>query len=281
MVASEGLAFKAYEIEELADVYFFRPLGWVVASAARAAHLTPNAVSVLAGIIGAAGGAMLVRPSLGLVAFAALILHGIFDSADGQLARMTGRSSALGRLLDGLAGYVTYIAILIALPLGLVWRGAGPMVWLWTVLTGLTVALHALMYDYYRNAYIAAAITGAAGEDPKAERTPVDSALMGFYDSIQRALVGRHPDVERALASRAVDGRISEADRARYRESFYWHVRGWNLLGDNTRFYAIGVLAFAGRLDLFFAFILLPMNAALVCLRLWQARTDNRFLSRL
>ena len=23
----EGLAFKAYEIEELADVYFFRPLG--------------------------------------------------------------------------------------------------------------------------------------------------------------------------------------------------------------------------------------------------------------
>jgi len=27
----QGLAFKAYEIEEMADVYFFRPLGMVVA----------------------------------------------------------------------------------------------------------------------------------------------------------------------------------------------------------------------------------------------------------
>src|SRR5438093_3941517 len=30
-----ALAFKAYEIEELADVYFFRPLGAVAALAAR------------------------------------------------------------------------------------------------------------------------------------------------------------------------------------------------------------------------------------------------------
>src|SRR5205823_3146233 len=64
----------------------------------------------------------------------------------------------------------------------------------------------------------------------------------------------------------------------RYRDCFYWPMRGWNLLGDNTRFYAIGVLAWLHRLDLFFIFILVPMNLALIALWLWQRRADRRFL---
>jgi len=58
-------------------------------------------------------------------------------------------------------------------------------------------------------------------------------------------------------------------------------VRGWNVLGDNTRFYAIGVLAALGRPDWFFMFVLVPMNAAFAALWLWQARADRRFLERL
>jgi len=58
-------------------------------------------------------------------------------------------------------------------------------------------------------------------------------------------------------------------------------VRGWNVLGDNTRFYAIGVLAAIGRPDWFFTFVLIPMNAAFAALWLWQLRADRRFLDRL
>jgi hypothetical protein len=53
------------------------------------------------------------------------------------------------------------------------------------------------------------------------------------------------------------------------------------LLGDNTRFYAIGVLVCLHQIDLFFAFVLLPMNLALVALWLWQRSADRRFLASL
>jgi hypothetical protein len=41
-----------------------------------------------------------------------------FDCTDGQLARMTGKKSRLGRILDGTAGFVWFIPIYLAL----VWR---------------------------------------------------------------------------------------------------------------------------------------------------------------
>jgi len=102
--------------------------------------------------------------------------------------------------------------------------------------------------------------------------------LVRAYEAMQRRLIGLHGEVEEAVAARARYGKVPEVDRARYRASFYWPVRGWNLLGDNTRFYAIGVLAWIHHLEWFFAFILIPMNIALAALWLWQRRADRQFL---
>ena len=52
-------------------------------------------------------------------------------------------------------------------------------------------------------------------------------------------------------------------------------------MGDNTRFYAIGVLVWLHQIDWFFACVLLPMNAAFAVLWVWQARADRRFLAGL
>ena len=93
--------------------------------------------------------------------------------------------------------------------------------------------------------------------------------------------LGLPPTVEASIEDRSSRGVVRVEDRERYRAFFYWPVRGWNLLGDNTRFYAVGVLAWLQHLDWFFAFILLPMNAAFALLWLWQARADRRFLAGL
>src|ERR1044072_2383790 len=55
-VLAQGLAFKALEIEELADVYFFRPLGFVAARLAAALRMTPIPVTILSTFFGVAGG---------------------------------------------------------------------------------------------------------------------------------------------------------------------------------------------------------------------------------
>jgi phosphatidylglycerophosphate synthase len=273
------LAFKAYEIEELADVYFFRPLGAVIAYTARRLRLTPTQLTVAGGAIGMAGGALLYDERLGRLAFALLIVHGIVDSADGQLARITGQTSELGRILDGMAGYVTYAAAYVALVAGFVSRGGSLSIVWWAVLSACSNVAQAQMYDYHRTWYASIAIKGVV---PAGGTASIDAQWAGrlfrAYDALQQTLIGRHKDVEIALAARSRDGRVSEADRARYRACFYWPVRGWNLLGDNTRFYAIGVLAVLHHLEWFFAFIVLPMNAALAMLWVWQRRADRRFL---
>lgn len=281
-VLAQGLAFKAYEIEELVDVYFFRRLGFIIARLAATLRLTPTQVTVFGALVGIAGGAMLYDERLGLYAFALLILHGIIDSADGQLARMTGRVTELGRVLDGGAGYLTHAAIYLAIAAGVMHRGGSSAILIWMVLAGIANAIQAQMYENHRHDYAMIAVKGLAPRgDPAQVAQAWMKSLYAWYLATARVLNGLHTEVESVIAARSAAGVVREEDRALYRKCFYWPMRGWNLLGDNMRRYAIGILVCLDRLDLFFAFVLLPMNLVLVALWLWQRSADRRFLASL
>ena len=223
MPESVGLAFKAYEIEELADVSFFRPLGMVLARAARVLRLTPTQVTILGACVGVAGGVFLYDPRFGLLAFALIILHSILDSSDGQLARMTGQVSEFGRLLDGIGGYVTTTALYLAIAAAVLARGGAVFPWsarattlgevvVLTLLAGLASLVHAQMYDYHRTSYTRAVVKAVA---PPAV-TPGHHGLVHVYEAMQRWLSGRHAAVETAIASRSHMGVIRDDDRLRY-----------------------------------------------------------------
>jgi phosphatidylglycerophosphate synthase len=268
------------EIAELADIYFFHPLGSIFARLAGALRVSPTQLTIVGALVGVTGGALLYDERLGLAAFALLILHGIIDSADGQFARLTGRVTELGKVLDGGAGYVTHAAIYLAIAAGVMHRGGSGIILLWMVLAGIATIAHAQMYEYHRTAYSSV----VEGRVPRHEPAKVAPWLRGLYRGyllMQRWLIGLHAEVDAALLRRAIAGVVRDEDRMRYRDHFYASVRGWNLLGDNTRFYAIGLLACFHRIDLFFAFILLLMNLAFLVLWLWQRRADQRFLASL
>ena len=280
-VFAQGLAFKAVEIEELADVYFFRPLGALIARGARAVGITPSGLTIGGALIGMAAGILLYDERLGFFAFALLILHSIVDSADGQLARMTGQVTDLGRVLDAVGGYVTHVAIFLAIGVNLLQGGWGKSILAWMLLAGIATAIHAQMYVYHRDSYIAVVTKGLAPGAPSTNVPRLIGGLVRAYFGVQRWFQGLHGKVEDAVAARAAAGRVREGDRAHYRKVFYPLVRGWNFLGDNTRFFAIGVLVCLHRIDLFFVFILVLMNLAFVALWLWQRSADRRFLASL
>lgn len=81
-----------------------RPAGRRVAAAAHVLRMTPNQLTVLSGLLSLSGLVQLaVRPpswSSGVIAALALAAGYVLDSADGQLARLTGTGSATGELLD-------------------------------------------------------------------------------------------------------------------------------------------------------------------------------------
>lgn len=280
MAESTALAYKAYEIEELVDVYFYRRVGYLIARAARALRLSPNVVSVFAAIVGVAGGALLASPAFALAGVGLLILHGAIDSADGQLARMTGQVSELGRVLDGVSGYVTHVAVYLAIMTLIVRQGGSVWMLGLAVVAGACTAIQAQMYDYHRSAYAAFAIKG---------RLPIEASgrtvqgwlgrLVAVYTSSQRALLGHHGAVEQTIAARAIGKVVRREDRETYRACFYWPVRGWNVLGDNARRFAIAAFVLLNHLEWFVAFTLGPMNLILAALWIVQRRADRRFLA--
>ena len=276
-----GHTAKPTEIEERTDVYFTRPLGSLLTNVAAALRLTPTQVTIVGTIVGVVAGALLYDQRFGLLAFALLFLHAILDSVDGQLARRTGQASELGRVLDGASGYVTHMAIFIAVAAGHIHRGGSASILIWMVLAGISAAVHALPYDYYRTAYAAVINLGRVRQNQPAQvRGPLRGAYE-TYSAIQRLIVGSHDEVGAALNARSRGEVASEEDRRRYRATFQPLVRGWNLLGDNTRRLAVGVLVCFHRIDLLFAFILVAMNAVFVAMWLLQRRADRRFLAAL
>ncbi|TDC24203.1 CDP-alcohol phosphatidyltransferase family protein [Streptomyces sp. 8K308] len=84
--------------------YVNRPLGRRLAAAAYRLRLTPNQVTLVSAVFSFAGVAAVAAlpPSwpLALGVYATLVLGFALDSADGQLARLRGRSSPAGEWLD-------------------------------------------------------------------------------------------------------------------------------------------------------------------------------------
>lgn len=100
----------------------FRPLAHPLVLALARLRVAPPVVVVAAGVAGCAAAVELGRGSL-LVAAGLIQLKTLLDNADGQLARLTGRTSSFGRYLDSEVDFVVNAALLAALG----WRYGSPV----------------------------------------------------------------------------------------------------------------------------------------------------------
>jgi phosphatidylglycerophosphate synthase len=114
--------------------YVNRRIGRYLAAASYRAGLTPNAVTAVSAVITFASIALLVifPPSwgLGIAVALGLLLGYAFDSADGQVSRLTGRSSPAGEWLDHMVDSTKASAMPIALAVGFYRFEVVPVVWL-------------------------------------------------------------------------------------------------------------------------------------------------------
>ena len=108
---------KSMDTEETIDLCFYRPIGYMWAVLCAKIGITPNAITIASIFIGVAAGIMFYFPDMwmNIIGMLLLIWANSFDSADGQLARMTGQYSRIGRILDGLSGDFWFVAIYLAI----------------------------------------------------------------------------------------------------------------------------------------------------------------------
>lgn len=125
-------SFKSDDTEEWLDVHFTRPIGLAFALMWERLHVHPNTVTVIGIILGMASGWMFYHDSLAynIVGVLLMMFSNFCDSTDGQLARLTGQKTLVGRMLDGFSADVTFFCVYIAIVFRL-WNSGVRRSWPW------------------------------------------------------------------------------------------------------------------------------------------------------
>ena len=110
-------SMKSKDTEEWLDVYFTRPIGLVFAIFWNKLGVHPNAITILSIFLGVGAGFMFYHTDLlhNIMGVVLLMLANFCDSTDWQMARLTGKKTLIGRMLDGFSGDLWFFAIYVAL----------------------------------------------------------------------------------------------------------------------------------------------------------------------
>lgn len=262
--------FKSQDTEEWLDIHFTRPLGLMWANLFNRFNVHPNVVTLLSIILGAAAGVMFYYPDLlhTVAGILLLVWANLYDSADGQLARMTGKKTMWGRVLDGFAGDVWFFAIYAAICLRLTPEWG---IWIWLLAAASGFIFHAKqcqLADYYRNIHLYF-IKGKSGSELDSSqklradfraltwrKDPVSKTFLYFYGNYTRSQEMQTPAFQRFYA--ALRGRFGEQIPQTLRDDFRRGslplMKYANILTFNTRAIVLYVVMLVRQPWLYFVF---------------------------
>lgn len=157
-------SLKSKDTEEWIDVYFTRPIGLAFALMWKRLGVHPNTITVLSIILGVASAVMFYHRELcyNLMGVVLLMFANFCDSTDGQLARLTGQKTLIGRMLDGFAGDAWFFSIYFALCLRIMPQEMPHLqiewgIWIWVLAFVAGVLCHSpqsSLADYYRQIHL-------------------------------------------------------------------------------------------------------------------------------
>ena len=286
-------SLKSMDTEEHIDLWFYRPMGFAWAKLFARLGVTPNVVTILSIILGVAGGVLLyfgASPLLWLnyVGIFLIIWANTYDSADGQLARLTKQYSRLGRILDGLSGDLWFFAIYFALVFrelhfGDAWLGDWFashqwVIWTLAIVAGLSHAKQAASADYYRQFHLYF-LKGKDGSEldstgPLREAYRELSWSGNFmkkltalvymnYTAQQEMLTPQMQRLRRLLRERYGDD-VPQEFRDAFRLKSLPMMKYTNMLSFNTRTIAMFISVIIQVPWLYFAFEVVVLNAMLI-----------------
>ncbi|MBQ8009318.1 MAG: CDP-alcohol phosphatidyltransferase family protein [Bacteroidaceae bacterium] len=273
-------SLKSADTEEWIDLVFYRPIGFRWALLFQKLGVTPNAVTIASIFLGVAAGVMFYFQSLSLniIGMLLLVWANSYDSADGQLARLTGQKSDLGRILDGVSGDCWFVAIYVAICLRLMPE------WSWTIFlvafwAGYFHSKQAAMADYYRNIHLFF-LKGRQGSELDNSRQQreiyerlswkddfIKKLFQFFYMNYTAGQERFTPCFQRfftALKEKYADGVAPVEVRNLFRQKSLPLMKYTNILSFNTRVIVLFVSLFVNMPWIYFVFELTVLNVLLI-----------------
>lgn len=266
-------SIKSKDTEEWLDMYFTRPIGLVLTLACKRLGIHPNAVTAVSVVLGVWAAWMFYHPDLyhNLMGVLLLMMANFCDSADGQLARLTGKKTLVGRVLDGFAGDIWFFSIYFALCCRLTFQPMpggvdavwGPWIWVLAFIAGvLCHSPQSSLADYYRQIHLlflkgkeGSELDTYAGQRAIYDNLPKGSPLIERmfyynYSNYCRSQERRTPEFQRLMAAvRDKYGdvaRMPEGLKRKFIDGSRPLMKYTNILTFNVRAICIYVTCLAG-----------------------------------
>lgn len=294
---------KSMDTEEHIDLAFYRPIGYMWACLAKKLGVTPNAITIASIFLGIGAGVMFYYPVMwmNVVGMLLLVWANSFDSADGQLARMTKQYSRIGRILDGLSGDIwfatIYVAICLRENMTSEFFSSHPwVIWVVAVVTGICHAKQAASADYYRQFHLYF-LKGEEGSELESARDLKEklAALswkhdfwkkltLTFYTNYtvnQESHTRRMQELRAELHNRFPSGKIPQSFRDAFRKESLPLMKYTNILSFNWRTIALFTSLFLKMPWLYFAFELTVLNILLIYMCVRHERICRNFTKQL
>ena len=249
---------RAPELEDRLNRYLYHPLSARLARSLVPTGISPNAVSVAGALLVWAAAwayASLAWPVGALVGFALHMAWHVFDGADGDLARLTGKASPTGELIDGLCDYAANTLLYFVLAAILDDR-IGGWAWVLAVAAGASHAVQTNHAETQRRCYLWWAYgvpwlkhARDAGDEVFRQRGWFSRLFLGparFYLKAASWMAPWSGRLDALVEDAAGDSRRSARIRRLVRRSARLSLTFEKLVGPNPRTIMLGASMLAG-----------------------------------
>jgi phosphatidylglycerophosphate synthase len=273
-------SLKDTSVEEAVDLYLFRPIAFVLVKMIYRFPITPNQISLLSIFAGIAAGIFFAYGDKKSFLYAGLLyaLAHILDCMDGMIARLKKNGTLIGRIIDGWADYVTSTAIYVGLLIGINRSSfelpAPPLLLL--VIAGFSLALNAMVVDYYRHEFMAHALgkTNTVRDDLKLFSDELDRLKKKKGKYLEKLMIAVFLGYTKIQVKNGVE-------KIKYSQEQYYKSNRpllfmWNWIGLTTHIFVLILAAFLYDPMIFFYYNIAVANVWMLIVGVIQIRTNKK-----
>ena len=281
------------ELEDPLNLFVYHPLAARLARLLVPTGIAPNAVSVMSFVsLCAATWAFLAVawPLNALIGLVFMLIWHVVDGADGDLARMTGRASTTGEVVDGVCDYAGNILMYFAFAF-LLDDTLGGWAWALAVAAGISHIVQTNHAETQRRLYLWRAYgvpwlrnAAASGDEvfrPKSLFARFLNIWASGYIWLSDRMSPSANPIDAALAKAAGDPRETQRIRAMVRRASRTSLVLQKGLGANPKTLVIVAAIAAGSPVYYFLTTLFALNLLLIVSIVHHKRVDARLAGAL
>lgn len=272
-------SLKSYDVEEILDIYFYRPLSFLFVKLIYSTDITPNQISIFSMLFGIISGILFAfgTPQSFMFAGIALLVSNILDCADGQLARLKKNGTGIGRIIDGFIDYVTGFSMFLGIGIGLsISTGDFLYVWLITLAGAFSRIFQNMYFDNYRNVYMLNVYNkGNNLEDEFEEFTRLKKVLERSKGRmLEKFLVNIYLKYISVQSGASKDEKLNVSPDL-YKSKNMMLLRAWSWIGSTSHLTAAIIAGFFNRMEIYLWLTFTIGNLMLLLLYIIQKKTLN------